>query len=202
MGSNLEVERLRPKLGSIGIGYKGVSVASDVFRDEKVGSSGILLFGAPAWAGEKSFGGLPERANVAAELTATGTFSTMLGSTDTGLSGPSTIIAEKLCGLISHAGLTDRGKCAAESILTETRAMLCRIEDEPMDVGEPVLDISQANDMASTKLGDGIAGEGSPDSGIDPGEGIFGEGRAAVSSIWTSCRIGMSLMVIPGECVK
>ena len=48
LGSNLELERLRPKLGSIGIGYKGVSVAFDVFRDEKVGSSGILLLGASA----------------------------------------------------------------------------------------------------------------------------------------------------------
>lgn len=79
--------------------------------------------------------------------------------------------------------------------------MLCRFEDEPMDAGEPVLGPSQAKDMASTKLGDGTAGEGSPDSGINPGEGIF-EGRAALSSIWTSCRIGMSLMLIPGERVK
>lgn len=126
----------------------------------------------------------------------------MLGSRGNGPGGPSTIIAEKLCGLISHAGLTDRGKCAAESILTGTRAMLRRLEDEPMDAGEHVLGISQAKDMASTKLGDGIASEGSPDPGIDPGEGIFGDGRAVVSPIWTNCRIGMSLMLVPGERVK
>lgn len=204
MGSNLELERLRPKLGSIGMGYKGVSVASDVLRDENVGSIGILLPGASAWTVEKSFGGLPERGKVAAGLTVTGTLILVLssGGTIAGLSGPSTMIAEKLCGLISHAGLTDRGKCAAESILTGTRAMLCRLEADPIDAGEPVLGISHAKDMASTKLGDGIAGEGNPDPGIDPGEGILGEGRAAVSSIWTNCRIGMSFMLIPGERVK
>lgn len=50
-------------------------MTSDVFRDEKAGSSGILLLGASAWAGEKSFGGLPERGNMAAGLTVTGTLS-------------------------------------------------------------------------------------------------------------------------------